>query len=690
MVKNKSKQRGFTQVAAAALLAAFAALLVMTGCSSDIEPVEHIDSVTQRLTCGLGGVLCPADTVCGSWSCGRTGLCEVTQKSADGALCGTRIQPGACIQGLCCPSCGVLTKTGPACAKGDGTGPNQCGAPGTICANCATNACQVPVCDPNKLVCANTAIPDGDGCSIGTGACLGGTCCRGCMDANHACQQTNTTTACGLSSATAGLVKCEDCSDTNSCTADACVSGACMAPYIGDGQSCSDQNACNGDEICGNGQCKAGSAPNCDDQNPCTVDSCDAVKGCVNTPVEAGTSCDSDGDACNGVNTCVGSVCTPGTAVDCDDNNICTDDSCTKATGKCVNAPNTLACSDNNLCTVTDKCANGKCVGTGAPNCDDHQDCTSDSCDPALGCQNKAVANDTVCDDGNACSTGDKCTNGKCLSTGGKSCDDSNPCTKNQCDPAVSVCTFPAETNGTPCVSDKCHQNSTCEGGACAQGVAINCDDSNPCTADSCDPTTGCKHVNADGLDCSDNDACTHNDKCQTGKCVGVTVVCMPLDECHVAGTCNLKGTCDDPRADDGIACKNKLGSGTCQTGICQIVEAAGGAGGAGGEPGAGGEGGTVAQGGEPPILANGGVGNELTGGGEPTTPSAGKSGKGGSSNVEGGAADVPEHVFVRDPGGCSCSVPSERRSSDWLWLGALAVAAGAARRRRGKNRMLA
>jgi MYXO-CTERM domain-containing protein len=249
-------------------------------------------------------------------------------------------------------------------------------------------------------------------------------------------------------------------------------------------------------------------------------------------------------------------------------------------------------------------------------------------------------------------------------------------------------CSNPNETDGTPCTFDKCHQNSACKSGACDAGVAIDCDDDNPCTKDDCDPATGCTHSNVAG-DCSDADLCTTGDTCKGGECVGTAVTCAPLDDCHVAGACDSNtGVCDDPRADDDSECDD--GGGTCAAGKC--IPLPGGAGGMGaggaGEPGGAGEGtgGSVVtpQGGDNGMPV-GGEGSEPGGGGAPGGPGKGGTSTTGGTDVvnEGGEAGIdPDRVFVRDPGGCSCSVPSSR-SSNALWLAGLALMAAAARRRR-------
>ncbi|MDI7269410.1 MAG: hypothetical protein QME96_15590, partial [Myxococcota bacterium] len=52
----------------------------------------------------------------------------------------------------------------------------------------------------------------------------------------------------------------------------------------------------------------------------------------------------------------------------CNDFNVCTDDSCNPATGLCVYAANTAPCEDGNPCTTPDRCSGGACVaGPGLP-----------------------------------------------------------------------------------------------------------------------------------------------------------------------------------------------------------------------------------------------------------------------------------------------------------------------------------
>ncbi len=74
--------------------------------------------------------------------------------------------------------------------------------------------------------------------------------------------------------------------------------------------------------------------------------------------------------------------------VDCSDGLPCTTDVCNGVTGACSSSPtpNGGACDDGKFCTVGETCQSNTC-GNSTPNtCDDAQSCTTDSCDPILGC----------------------------------------------------------------------------------------------------------------------------------------------------------------------------------------------------------------------------------------------------------------------------------------------------------------
>ena len=87
-------------------------------------------------------------------------------------------------------------------------------------------------------------------------------------------------------------------------------------------------------------------------------------------------------------------------------------------------------------------------------------------------------------------------------------------------------------TNSDCTDADLCNGTETCQSGACASGTALNCDDNNACTNDSCDATAGCQNVNDDTNTCDDGESCTSNDVCSAGKCVGTPTQCPSEASC--------------------------------------------------------------------------------------------------------------------------------------------------------------
>jgi cysteine-rich repeat protein len=75
----------------------------------------------------------------------------------------------------------------------------------------------------------------------------------------------------------------EQCDDGNSADGD-CCSSSCQFEFIG--SPCDDGDACTTVSICdGAAVCVGGVPPDCDDGDVCTAESCDALAGCVSTPI---------------------------------------------------------------------------------------------------------------------------------------------------------------------------------------------------------------------------------------------------------------------------------------------------------------------------------------------------------------------------------------------------------------------
>jgi hypothetical protein len=73
------------------------------------------------------------------------------------------------------------------------------------------------------------------------------------------------------------------------------------------------------------------------------------------------------------------------------------------------------------------------------------------------------------------------------------------------------------------------------------------CSDGNPCTADSCQPTTGCTHKADAFLPCDDGNPCTKQDVCSNGECKPGTFDCICVKDT------------DCLKAEDGNACNGTL-----------------------------------------------------------------------------------------------------------------------------------
>jgi len=212
----------------------------------------------------------------------------------------------------------------------------------------------------------------------------------------------------------------------------------------------------------------------------------------------------------------------------CQDDNPCTDDSC--ADGICQVVPNTALCNDDDACTVGEQCSQGQCSGGAPANCNDGNPCTDDTCDPAVGCV--SASNQLPCQDGDVCTVDDVCEEGSCKPGAALDCNDSNPCTDDSCNPGTG-CVNAANTASCD-DGNACTQGDVCSNKTCKAGALLDCNDDNVCTTDSCVPASGCKSE-ANVLSCDDSNACTVGDKCAAGECVPGA----PLD-------CNDNNVCTD------------------------------------------------------------------------------------------------------------------------------------------------
>lgn len=556
-----------------------------------------------------------------------------------------------------------------------------------------SNPCTTAVCNAGTCVQSNNSAScdDGNACTQ-TDVCQGGACvgsnpvsCTAqdqchvagtCNPADGICSNPNKVdgTACNDGDACSQTDVCAQgvCTGFNAVTCsaqDACHvagtcdpgTGSCSNPPAADGTACNDNNSCTQTDACVAGSCVGGNSVICAASDQCHLaGSCDPFTGqCANPAAPDGVVCN-DGNGCTQTDLCVGGLCLGANPVQCSAQDDCHDaGTCDPSTGQCTNPtkPDDTDCSDGDVCTQNDKCQAGTCTAGPAIVCEDNNVCTADSCDPSTGCVNAPVPDDSPCDDSNACNVGDRCLAGVCEATGGLDCDDNNPCTADSCD-TNGGCNHIALADGSACSdSNACTANDVCQAGQCT-GMVLDCDDNNACTSDACDAATGCTHAaQQDGTTCSDGNACTSNDSCQAGACVGSGVTCSP-EECKQSSGCNASsGQCEFSNAPDGTACSG----GSCSNGAC-VPSGTGGSAGAAGDGGSGGAGGS----------------------------GAGGSGSGGSAGAGASSSGSSATSAAVEGGGCGCRVaPTEDSGSSWsvsAGLAALGAVLMGARRRQRKH----
>ncbi len=231
--------------------------------------------------------------------------------------------------------------------------------------------------------------------------------------------------------------------------------GSCVVVPGDDGAACDDGQFCTLDDSCMAGVC-SGSMPNdCGlVPDPCEVVSCDeASKSCATSPVADGEAC-STGDLCVVGATCSNGLCIGGVPNECFFEpvpNECHVSQCNPTTGMCEPVPgnNGVGCVDPaDLCTTGKTCLSGVCGGGAPVNCSHlTSGCNLGVCDAGTGqCTTMAVMNGQACDDLDACTLGETCSNQVCgggsavttCSQTGDGCCPSNCTAQNDIDCACS------------------------------------------------------------------------------------------------------------------------------------------------------------------------------------------------------------------------------------------------------------
>jgi hypothetical protein len=401
------------------------------------------------------------------------------------------------IAGVCDPSTQACTNPaatdGAACDDGDAcTQTDTCQAGVCIGGNpvvcTASDQCHVAgVCDPATGQCSNPNATDNTPCDDGNACtqsdtCQAGTCVGGDPVVCEALDQCHVPGVCDPSTGQCTNPNATDntsCDDGNACTTDdVCVAGVCTGTPV----TCPAANACQDSVACDptTGACVASNKADgtlCGADNPCSHDICQSGQCVTNVPKAAGAACNDSNsctqtDACDGAGACVGGnpvVCQPADA--CHAAGAC--DATTGACGAGAQLPGT--------CVV-----NGACFQNGDVNpanscqvCDASQSATAFSNRP----------DNTSCDDGDNCTTDDICQSGQCVGTP-VTCPAADQCHEaGVCDGATGTCTFADRPDNTSCNDGSpCTTGDTCQAGVCTGGqgciAPAICSDTGCCTPD--------------------------------------------------------------------------------------------------------------------------------------------------------------------------------------------------------------
>lgn len=530
-------------------------------------------------------------------ACNNKGECEAKLVSCDDGNACTKIA-GPCSPVNGCtvvPDDGKNCTDGNACTYLDKCLKGSCEGTAVNCND--NNVCTVDNCDA-KSGCVNkqNTCDDSNDCTFDKCDNKKG-CLHSDLDGFQPCDDGDACTDKGVCNKGKCEAKIKDCDDKNVCTTDKCnpttkdAKGGCVnLPVENTATKCDDGKACTTDNCDGKGKC-ASKPLDCDDGSPCTQDACVTGKGCQYTDKKDGTTCD-DGDVCSSASQCQGGFCIPkdkDLCVKCKndaecvskkgDNNLC------DGQWKCVKKKETDTWGD---------CIEDKTVVT----CDSTSDtaCSKNTCNTLTGvCGVKELVNGSKCDDDLPCTVGDVCTNGQCKAAGQVDCsavaDSCNsaaclPDTTAQngysCVPLPKAGTIVCDADGDPCTA-----GDQCDNGKCKAGKPVSCDGvAGECELAACvkgsDGNLTCKITPAkDGATCDDGQLCTAGDACKSGKCQAGTKPydCSgDVDSSCATGVCDKtnnggKGGCTAKPKNNGSECNaddNGCTTGDiCAAGIC-------------------------------------------------------------------------------------------------------------------------
>ncbi|MBM4397982.1 MAG: DNRLRE domain-containing protein, partial [Deltaproteobacteria bacterium] len=293
----------------------------------------------------------------------------------------------------------------------------------------------------------------------------------------------------------------------------------CEPGWTGDGVTCNDFNECGQAEppcdehakctnFVGGYSCECdsgweGDGATCADVDECSADTypCDKNATCTNEPGAYICACkpgfEGNGKTCADRDEC------SWIPFPCDPN------------AECANKPGSFACTCKDG-FVGNGATCGECPGGAADPCGGRGECAGTAASPACKCD-EGFGGD-ACEDCVAGLWGPACDQ-PCAGGAENPCNDHGNCSGGMA--GTGACTCYDGFAGDAC--------DACAAGFFAYPDCTNCPqcgDGNVCTDDSCDIVTGC--VNAfNTAACDDDNACTLEDTCSGGECLGQVVDCI-------------------------------------------------------------------------------------------------------------------------------------------------------------------
>jgi len=386
------------------------------------------------------------------------------------------------------------------------------------------------------------------------------------------------------------------------CTKYFCNTSVGWVPDYQDGAHCGNHNStvCRNPDTCLQGVCVnnfENTSTLCEGETDClNAAYCNGFGLCSNqTSKSNGTSCGPSHGECDPGDICSSGVCVHNYdpyGTECDGQAVCHSHDICDGEGNCIDGdafPDGTSCGVSEICGSRN-CSNGQCISIliNGTLCDPSTDvcqlssyCSGDNffCPPL-----QPVDEGTLCRTGSGCTSDAHCDgqNSFCPNVTALDCDDSNFCTEDSC-------FYNSSSGQSSCVNSNmtCADLETCFDFTCSpsEGCLANqtqCHTNNTCQSHICVNGTGCVFDPLEeGTECDDGDVCTINDRCDGNSSCIADPLCLS-SQCLLAscqsGICfydpaNETESCVPDSAETcGFESTSCLSGYACSDGLCQPV----------------------------------------------------------------------------------------------------------------------